>query len=259
VTKTIGATALGVLLCLAGPGAARADFKVFTPDVNRGELAVETVGDAGLDRDPAKNGERSYTTELEYGLTNWWMAELELEYNRDAGPNQPTLSNQATLENVFQFTQRGEYWLDAGFFAEYGQSLLKNVPNETTFGPILRKDFWGTSNTVNLFFQKDLGEHASGRPVFLYAWETRIDAWTVEIGQHFLAVEPGFQYFGAPGPLGHFARWGAQDQRAGPQLFGQIYDIGPGSLEWNGGVLFGLTSAVPLTTVRWQFEYEIHY
>lgn len=45
----------------------------------------------------------------------------------------------------------------------------------------------------------------------------------------------------------------------GPQLFGKIFDIGPGTLEWNGGVLFGLTSAVPRVTVRWQAEYEIHY
>lgn len=258
MTKSIGATALGVLLCLAGAGTARADFKVFTPDVNRGELAVETVGDAGLARDPAKNGERSYTAEAEYGLTSWWMTELELEYNRGPGPNQSTLFDQVTLENTFQFTQRGEYWLDVGFFAEYGESLLKNTPNETTFGPILRKDFWGTSNTVNLFFQKDLGEHASGRPVFLYGWETRVDAWTMQLG-HMFAIEPGFQVFGEPGRFGHFARWSEQDQRAGPQLFGDIFDIGPGSLHWNAGVLFGLTSAVPSTTVRWQFEYEIHY
>jgi hypothetical protein len=259
VSRSVGTVALGILLCLAGAGAARADFKVFAPDVNQGELAVETIGDLGFDRDPAKSGERSYTADVEYGVTNWWRPELEIEFNRAPGPDQGTLFNQVTWENLFQFTERGHYWLDAGFFAEYGQSLLKNTPNVTTLGPILRKDFWGTSNTVNLFLEKELGRHAAGRVTFLYAWETRIDAWTIELGDHFLAVAPGFQFFGQPGAFGHFARWSQQDQRGGPQLFGDLFNIGPGTLHWNGGVLFGLTPAVPLTTVRWQIEYEIHY
>jgi hypothetical protein len=255
---SIGGAAFGAALVVAVWAPASADFKIFTPDVDRGELAVEQPGAAGFDPDRARSGERSYNAELEYGVTSWWQTELELEFNRAAGPGQDTFFNQITSENLFQFTERGQYWLDVGFFAEYGQSLLRNTPNSTTLGPVLRKDFWGTSNTVNLFVEKDLGRHATGRPLFLYAWETRIDAWTVELRRN-VAIEPGFQYYGQPGAFGHFARWSQQDQRAGPQLFGDIVDIGPGSLHWNGGVLFGLTRAVPLTTLRWQLEYEIHY
>jgi hypothetical protein len=252
------AAALALVLLLCAAASARADFHVWTPDVNQGEMALETVGDAGFDGNPAKSGERSYTAEFEYGLTRWWQTELESEFNRAPGSGQDTYFNQLTSENLFQFTERGEYWLDAGFFAEYGQSLLKNTPNETTFGPVLRKDFWGTSTTLNLFLEKDLGQYASGRPVFQYALETRFDDWTVRLGRH-VAFEPGIQYYGVPGAFGHFASWSQQDQRLGPQLFGKIFDIGPGTLEWNGGVLFGMSQAVPRTTVRWQAEYEIHY
>jgi hypothetical protein len=257
-TRSIGPLLLGAALWLVASAPASADFKVWTPDVNQGELAVEHVGDAGFDPNPAKNGEQSYTSELEYGVTHWWQTELEGEFNREPGPDQALYFSQLTSENLFQFTERGEYWLDAGFFAEYGQSMLRDTPNETTFGPVLRKDFWGTSTSVNLFLAKDLGDHASGRPVFLYALETRIEAWTVQFGRHF-ALEPGVQVYGQPGPFGHFASWSQQDERGGPQLFGKIFNIGPGTLEWNGGVLFGLTSAVPRTTLRWQAEYEIHY
>lgn len=252
------AAALGLAFLLMASASARADFKVVTPDVNQGEMAIETVGDRGFDSNPALNGEQSYTAEFEYGVTRWWQTELEAEFNRAPGSGQDTQFNQLTSENVFQFTERGEYWLDAGFFAEYGQALVGDTPNETTFGPVLRKDFWGTSTTVNLFVEKDLGSHASGRPVFLYALETRIDAWTARFGRRFV-VEPGVQVYGQPGPFGHFASWSEQDERAGPQLFGKVFDIGPGTLEWNGGVLFGLTRAVPRTTLRWQAEYEIHY
>ncbi len=256
-TKLIG---LAVAVSLTGVGTARADFNVKLPDVNKGELAIEHVGDVGNDPNPDKSNEQSYTAEIEYGVTSWWQTELELEFNRDAGSGsgQRTRFDQITSENTFQFTERGEYWLDAGFFAEYGHGLLSGSVNETTFGPILRKDFWGTSNTINLFVEKDLGQHAQGRPSFLYNWETRVDAWQLKIGQHFV-VEPGFQYYGQPGQFGHFQHWSGQDNRAGPQLFGKVYDIGPGTLEWNAGLLVGLTAAVPTLTPRWQLEYEIHF
>ncbi len=243
---------------LVRPGPAWADFKVWTPDVNQGELAIESVGDAGFDANHAKNGERSNTAEVEYGLTPRLQTELEFEANRNPGTGQANYLDQITSENLFQFTERGEYWLDAGFFFEYGQGVKIGNVNETTFGPVLRKEFWGLSNTVNLFIEKDIGRNASGRPAFVYAWETRVDAWTVQFGRRF-AVEPGFQVYGQPGQFGHFAKAGAQDHRGGPQLFGKIFDFGPGSIEWNGGVLFGLTPAAPRTTLRWQAEYEIRY
>jgi len=255
LTKAAG---LAAALSLLGAGVTQADFKVWTPDVNQGELALENVGDAGFDHRADKNGEQSHTAEMEYGVTSWWMTELEFEFERDPGPGERVRFSQLTSENLFQFTERGEYWLDAGFFAEFGHGMIKGDPDETTFGPVLRKDFWGLSNSINLFIEKDLGAHASGRPQFLWAWETRVDAWQVKLGRHFV-VEPGVQIYGQPGTIGHFASWGEEDNRAGPQLFGQLFDIGPGSLEWNGGILFGLSPAAPKFTPRWQLEYEIHY
>jgi hypothetical protein len=106
---------------LAGWSTARADFKVWTPDVNLGELAIEHVGDAGYDPNHDRSGEQSYTAEIEYGVTSWWQTELEFEFERDPGPGQGTYFSQLTSENLFQLTQRGEYWLDAGCFAEYGR------------------------------------------------------------------------------------------------------------------------------------------
>jgi hypothetical protein len=237
-----------LLLCTAA-SPAEADFKVWTPDVNPGELALETVGDWGHDGNPARSGEQSYTQELEYGVNEWWQTELELEFNRAPGPGNPTDYTQVTTENLIQLTERGEYWMDAGFFVEYGQAA--HAPDETTFGPVLRKEFAHTIDTLNLFVEKDIGGAASGRPSLLYAWETRIDLGT--------PIEPGFQAYGEPGPLGHFAPTGQQDHRIGPQLFGVVEKIGPGSLEWNGGILFGLTPAAPRITLRWQAEYELHF
>jgi hypothetical protein len=221
-------------------------------------VAIETVGNSGFDPHPDRSGEQSQTLEFEYGVTHWWQTELEFEFEREAGVEQNQYFTQLTSENLFQFTQRGEYFVDVGFFAEYGLSMKTGNSNEITAGPVLRKDFWGLSNTINLFFEKDLGHNAAAGTQFLWAWETRVDGLTMRFGDHFI-VEPGFQYYSQPGRIGRFSNWNDQDNRIGPQLFGKVFDIGPGTLEWNAGFLVGLTNSVPKFTPRWQFEYEIHY
>ena len=131
------------------------------------------------------------------------------------------------------FGERGQYWLDPALLMEYGHAMLAGVPDEMKFGPLLRKEIGPTINTVNLFLDKELGQFAgTGRMNFSYAWETRIATGWV--------IEPGFQAYGEPGPLGHFASISAQDHRIGPQFFGAIHDFGPGTLKSNGGILFGL-------------------
>jgi hypothetical protein len=243
----------GSLLSVLAVMPAAADFKVQMPDAETGEFSVEPIGDIGQDPLAAHNGELSSVTEFEYGVNSFWRTELELEQDRAPGPGQSIHFSQVTWENVLQFTERGEYWLDAGFFFEFGKTTLADTPNEVTFGPIFRKEFLHTINTVNLFMQHDVGTpYASPRPQFLYAWETRIALGT--------PIEPGFQAYGQPSSFPGYNNSGwPQDNRIGPQLFGTISNIGPGTLNWNGGILFGIRPWAPRTTWRWQAEYEIHF
>jgi hypothetical protein len=92
-------------------------------------LAVESVGDAGFDPHASRSDE--YTAELEYGVTSWWQTELELEFERDPGPGQATYFNQVTSENLFQFTERGQYWLDAGSSPNTASRRRKAIPTSS--------------------------------------------------------------------------------------------------------------------------------
>ena len=249
--SSISGIALPIVLALLIARPASADFKVKQPDAEFGELELEEVGSYGRSGNPATNNEQSFVHELEYGVSNFWRTGVELETGRMFGPGNRLRIEQVTWENWLVLGERGQYWVDPALFVEYGRTTVNGMPDETTVGPILRKEMFGTANTVNLFFQKDLGNAAAGRPVFLYAWETRLlTGWP---------VDPGIQAYGEPGPLGHFAALGSQDHRAGPQLFGEVHNLGPGTLKANGGVLFGLTPAAPRQTWRWQLEYEVHF
>jgi hypothetical protein len=232
--------------------AARADFKVKLPDAEPGELEVETVGSYGRSSNPATNNEQSFVHEIEYGFNNFWKSGLEFETGRDPGPGNHLKFNQITWENWLVFGERGQYWLDPAFFIEYGHATLAKTPDEIKFGPLLRKEIGPTINTVNLFLAKEIGQFAgTGRMNFSYAWETRIVTGWI--------IEPGIQAYGEPGPIGHFAPISEQDHRIGPQLFGAVHELGPGTLKFNAGILFGLTPATPRQTFRWQAEYEIHF
>lgn len=126
-------------MALAG-GSAAADFEVEHPNVEFGETTVETLGNWGHSPRATHSGEQSYTEEIERGVTSFWRTELELEQEREPGAGEKINLSQVTSENIFQFKEPGQYWLDSGFYFEYGQSLLPKTPNETTFGPILRKE-----------------------------------------------------------------------------------------------------------------------
>ena len=58
----VGTTAgAAVGAAMLGIGTAKADFKVWLPDVNFGEVAIETVGNSGFDPHPDRSGEQSQT------------------------------------------------------------------------------------------------------------------------------------------------------------------------------------------------------
>ena len=249
--RNCGSIAAAAIAVLAVCQMAHADFRVKYPDAEPGEFEIENIGSYGQDSRPAANSEQSHVLEFEYGLTSFWKPELEFDWERAPGPGNKTTFSHITLENIFQFSERGENWVDSGFFVEAGKAMVGHTPDETTFGPIFRKEIAGTINTVNLFFEKDIGHFAQGRPNFMYAWETRLALGTL--------IEPGIQAYGQPGPFGHFAPISEQDHRIGPQLFGNWHNLGPGTLKANAGVLFGLTPASPRRTLRWQFEYELHF
>ncbi len=248
-------------LALLAPLAARADFRVVSPsEIDLGELEIEHNGSAVFDRRPDANGARSYTLELGTGLTNWWHSEVELGFERDSGSGQPTLLTQIVTENMFQLTEPGEAFADFGFYIEYGQSLTRGryaASNQVTFGPVIAKDIGPTTNTLNLFFSRQLGpDQTSQRLDFTYAWQTRWNIWQ--------PLSPAIEIYGDAGPLGSSPKLSQQQLMIGPVGVGslRLNDLGlgrGGKLKYEIGYLFGTTPASPQGALRWRLEVEIPF
>src|SRR5579859_2191554 len=143
-------------LALLAPSLAHADFHIRYPaEIDEGELELEHNGAWSLDRNPSNAEARSYTAEFGYGVNSWWHPELELGFERSAGPDQPTDLTAVVWENTFRLTEPGEYWADLGFYFEYGFSTLVHASDTTTFGPLIQKDIGRTTQTLNLFLSKN--------------------------------------------------------------------------------------------------------
>src|SRR6185437_13831173 len=109
------ATLVAAAGMIAAADPARAEFRVRPAEIEGGEKAVELNGSYGFDRQAEKQGEQSYTAEIEAG--------------RDPGPDNRTRFTAATWENLFELTEPGRYWAYLGFFAEFSRALSHQSPD----------------------------------------------------------------------------------------------------------------------------------
>ena len=251
-TALLAAVSMGGLLIKPAP--ARADFKVRSPIVEFREFEFEHNGSVTFDSRRDVNRDQSYTYSVGVGVTPWWKIELEGETGAPPGNN---LKFQATtLENTFQLTPQGKYFLDLGFFYEYSRGYSRGSVSTTKFGPLLQKEAssiggFGLVHTLNLLFEREVGPLSTHRTGFKPAWQTR-----VQINPFF---EPGFEIYGSIDDLGRAGKIGQQQHSIGPVVAGAVSFSPYGRVKYEVGYLLGMTSAAPRGALRWKFEYELSF
>jgi hypothetical protein len=250
--RTIAALALA---CASFASPAAADFLVRTPIVDNREIEFEMNGSVSHDgSDPSRNGEESYTYAIGAAVTPYWKLEIEGETAASAGD--PLHLDATTIENTFQLTERGEYWIDPGIFVEYSRPARQGDPSTVTFGPLAQMETTELFDvpmlhTANLLFEKELGAFSSDRTGFSLAWQSR-----VQISPYF---EPGIEYYADIDDLGHAGSFADQEHRIGP-MFAGLYHFGPnGKIKYQLGYLFGLSRSTEQGALRFNLEYEIAF
>ena len=242
-----GCVALGLLSAVTIANQSRAaDFKVFYPNVTRGEFEFENRTFDTLDKDPTRGNARNVTSELGYGVTDWWFTEVENEFKKD--PQDSWRYTALASENIFQLVPQGSGYVDLGFFAEYEIGMKRGDSDTFNFGPIIQKQFGRFLTTLNLFVSADLGGPDPEPPHFNYGFEAKYLLTPL--------FQPGFQAFGDPGAFSGFEKFSQQDHRAGPVIFG-TYNLFPGKINYEAGYLIGLTHDSPSGTMKFLLEYEI--
>lgn len=244
---TAGVVAMGVLssVLLLGAPHAEAAHKIYSPQVEKGELEIEARGHISTDSDSALNNGRQDKYEIGYGFTNWWFSGVFAEREREPGG---ALKHTATSwENIFQLTEPGKYWLDAGAYLEY-EDVVGNAPRKLEAKLLLEKPLGRFVNTANIVVEREIGGGASNDVGLSYAWRTKY-----KMRPEF---EPGVEIYGNLGTLDAVHAGNAQSLQLGPVIAGKYGLGGRSKLAYEFGYLFGLSSASPAGTIKWLLEYE---
>jgi len=211
--------------------------------VEQGELEVEYLLDYSVDADPAKNTSARHQFELEYGVTDRWMTAIYGDFRKR--PGQAFTYQGFKWENIYQLFEQGEYWLDAGLYAEYivAQKSL-NKPDAIEFKLLLEKEHGRLIHTANLILRKELGGQAINNTGFEYAWRSK---WR---WKQFL--EPAIELYGSLGEVGNTNSLSLQSHQIGPVLLGKLRS----GLTYEIGYLFGLTSNSDQGQLKFILGYE---
>lgn len=235
---------LGLLACLAslsGGAWADNDFIVYSPDIVKGQSEVESYAFLNQDSRPNFNGASGLNLSIAHAFTSWWKPELYIgEFNSD--PGGPTFLSGYEFENVFQLTDRGEYWADLGLLASYGYSKLPGTPDTLEFGPLLEKRTGHIDQRLNLIWGREIGTAATPGYHFRtayslgYALEQGIVTWI-----------PGLEAYYRPNDDAH---------QIGPVLSGEIRTGHGKEIEFGFGMVYGVNPWAPQKTWLARLEYE---
>ena len=140
------------------------------------------------------------------------------------------------MEIKWQLTEQGEYWADWGVLAELSKGIGNNI-YEASIGLIAEKEFGHWSGTTNFIIEQEWGSGIDDELESVFSLQTRY--------RYSQTLEPGIEFYAGQNSIG-----------VGPVLMGQAKLAGPKKLKWEAGVIFGLDSKSPDTSVRLLFEYE---
>ncbi len=195
-------------------------------------------------------GDRSgHEQKFSYGVTNWWRLSAAVEWENPVGDN--LRATHLALESTFvlrPMEQKQDIGL--GLFVALEASIHDDSTNAFVFGPIVAVKWDNFTWTFNPFLEQTFGRNREDGIAFTYGWQTKYEL------REGLAV--GIEGYGLVENLGKSPRLSEQPHRVGPVLFSEVEVAKDFKIEPSVGVLFGITSATPDVTLRFNVGIHLH-
>lgn len=235
----VAALALCAHAALAGPAA-----YVKTPIVEYGERELELKW--GRARTDDGRHAHQAVIGLGMGIKPWWFTEVNAGF--EGGTGKSTAYEAIEWENIFQLTETGRHFFDAGLLFEIERPRDHAEGWEIKYGPLLQAELGRVQLNANALFERHLRADTPGETEMLYEWQAKY-RWRP-------ALELGFQGFGELGKWDHWAGHDEQSHLLGPALFGKVRLGGRQALKYDAALLFAASPAAPERTLRFRAEYE---
>ena len=206
--------------------------KIYDPYVHEGELELEARGIHQFDDDNAHKVKLG----VGYGINAVWFMEGYAIFEQETGHSADI--EEVELENKFQLTEQGQYWVDVGLLMELEKKLEEDVW-EFKIGPLFQKQIQDWVVTANFRMEKKFGSDAT---------EGEVDLLGAAQLKYRLSpsLEPAVEYYGDK-----------ETHAIGPVLLGK-HRFGKTPVKWELGVLKGLNDDTSDINFRWLLELEFY-
>jgi hypothetical protein len=239
------------MLLVTPSNEAHASHKVYSPHVEKGELELEYRGHLNRDNQSSLHGKRKDIYEIGYGITDWWFSSVFAEYEKEPDEGEPYQHEASAWENIFQLTEPGKYWLDAGFYVEYEFPSESSKADKLELKVLLEKQVQRWVHTLNLTAEREVGGGALDVIEYSYQWRTKYS--------YKPTFEPGVELYGGLGTSDDFATTGSQSIQLGPVFSGAFKLASKTKFVYEAGYLFGLNDSSPDNTLKWTLELETRF
>lgn len=228
---------LGAALLLAA-GAATADGvvidKIYHPYVQPLEREFEWRATWQNEQPGRPDSLQVYRFAYGQSFAEKWFAELYLVGANSAEGSFRLEAYELELQK--QLTEQGEYWADWGLLFELEKERGLDAWEFST-GLLAEKEWGRWSGTANLFVMHEWGEDVVDET------ETRLGLQArYRLSR---AFEPALELYS-----------GEDTRGIGPAVMGQVPLDGRRQLYWEAGVILGIDSKSPDTTLRFLLEFE---
>lgn len=274
---SIAALALGCTTALASPAEG-----VIAPDIERGEREFEFAFGTERNRD----GKPTNGLELSFGagVTDRWATELGLEFEREPGDDMKY--DGLEWENRFGLLIDEEAPVALSLLLGFerpreraeGWSSTLGLLSETKIGRFLLNANLLLERSWNVRAEEDRddAEHEDGDEDGDEEEDADADAthalgdddddeesgtvlgyqWQL-LYRHSHSLYYGVQGMGEVGKWNDWAPHDDQEHKLGPAIFGRMKTAGGQRLNYDVGLLFGVTDGTPDYTLRFKLEYEL--
>jgi hypothetical protein len=245
-SKTAAAVAVAFAAGLLGfSEPAFATKKVYSPYVELGELEIEYRGSYAFDDRATKDDKQKHKLGVGYGILERWFLEVYGQWENHPGTSDEDTAYEATeIENKFQLSEQGEYFVDLGFLVENEFAAQSGGHDEFKPVLLLQKDWDRWTHRANPFMEYKYGGEEEDEWEAGVAWSTtyRAETW----------FEPGVEVHWNHGDLDESRSFDEQEFQLGPVIYGKIGEY----LKYDVGYLIGASDDSPDGELKWIFEFE---
>lgn len=234
--------ALAVTSSLLLSGSNANALHIYSPYVEKGVMEIESVNRFDFDDRSSENNYRKHQLAIEYGFTSQWKAALYGEWEKEN--NRGYKYTATEIENIFQLTDVGEYWLDVGAQASYEFAHTSGGADKFETFLLLAKNFNKFTTIANIGLEQEVGNNANSNP----EGELRMLAKY----NYIPILNPAVEYHASFGEISDPKSYSEQKHRLGPVLYGKIGN----GVKYELGTLFGISKAAEDYVIKFNLEYE---